>query len=195
MNKKILTIGATSAVAALLPVVGVFATTERTDTLNVTVEEGCAFAANATDSDSHSVTLAPGTAIQDIMGVKFDITCSATNSTNTWRMSAVGSNNSTDLSDGASHTIATGTTLDGSASNWAFKVSVTGDAAVQGTYGNYSAVPGTAQDVVKASTPTEPATEPASIQAMYAVGVSSSQDKGTYTGGVTYTLTNEAKSE
>ena len=49
MNKKILGIGATSAVAALLPVMGVFAATERTDTLNVTVEEGCAFAANATD--------------------------------------------------------------------------------------------------------------------------------------------------
>ena len=187
MNKKALGIGAASFALAALPVVGVFADTTRTDTLSVTIEKGCSFAATAADGVNHAVTLGQGAALQDIEGVKFNITCNGGND-GTWKMTALGESGAK-LSDGAGHEIESGSgTLDGSSSNWAFKLSVDGGAQIDGTYGNYSQIPGTATEVVKNTSST--ATDDATIQAYYGVSASSSQDAGTYTGRVTYTLTN-----
>lgn len=187
MNKKALGIGAASFALAALPVVGVFATTSRTDTLTVTIEKGCSFSSAASDGVNYTATLGQGAAIQDIQGVKFDVTCNGEND-GTWKMTALGEDGAK-MSDGAGNEItSTGSTLDGSASNWAFKMAVTGGATVEGSYGEYAQIPAEATEVVKNTGAAGNAN--ATIQAYYGVSASAGQTAGTYTGRVTYTLTN-----
>ena len=107
-------------------------------------------------------------------------------------MSAVGANNSTDLTSGANK-ITTGTTFNESSSNWAFKLIANGTAKVETGYDAYHAVPGEATKVASSGDDTTASTENGSIQAAYAVSAATTLQAGTYTGGVTYTLTNEAK--
>ena len=185
--KKILGIGAASLALAALPVVGVFAATSRTDTLSVTIEKGCSFSSAAAEGVNYTATLGQGSAIKDIEGVKFDITCNAEND-GTWKMTALGESGAK-MSDGAGNEItSTNGTLDGESSNWAFRLGVVGGAADEGTYNEYSQIPSTASEVVKSSG--SAANANATIRAYYGVSASASQTAGTYTGRVTYTLTN-----
>ena len=189
MNKKILAIGATSAVAAAMPVLGVFAATTRTDTLNVSVEKGCTFSASSSEDGAKDLTMAVKSVLTDIEGVTFNVQCSSDNESGTWKIQAAGLHGSTDLVSGENK-IATGTTLTGSGTSaWGFKVATTGAAKASGSYGDYAAVPATATDVATQSGAT--ANADATVQAYYAVSIGDTQPEGTYTGGVTYTLTNE----
>lgn len=190
MNKKILAIGATSAVAAAMPVLGVFAATTRTDTVRVTVEKGCTFTSDATDGVDRAVTIAQGGVLQDIEGVTFTILCNSENENGTWEISAVGED-SAKMQDGVGNSFAsTASELDGSTSNWQFKLTTTGDAKAEGTYSNYSQIPASSTKV--ASNVAASAQDNATISALYGVSISKEQTPGTYTGRVTYTLTNQA---
>ena len=190
MNKKILAIGATSAVAAAMPVLGVFAATTRTDTVRVTVEKGCTFTSDATDGVDRAVTIATGGVLQDIQGVTFTVLCNSDNENGTWEISAVGEDGAK-MQDSAGNSFASAASkLDGSTSNWQFKLSTTGDAKTEGTYNDYSQIPATSTKV--ATNTSTSAKDGATISALYGVSISKEQTPGTYTGRVTYTLTNQA---
>lgn len=187
MNKKALGIGAASFALAALPVVGAFAATTRTDTLSISIEKGCSFTSGAAEGVYHAVTLGQGSTLQDIQGVQFSVTCNGEND-GTWKLEAQGEDGAK-LSDGAGNEIESASgDLDGSTSNWAFKIGVNGGAQIEGSYGDYSAIPSTATTVAKNTS--EAATENATIQAYYGASASKTQVAGTYTGRVTYTLTN-----
>ena len=180
--KKLAIIGA-SAVLAALPVVGVFAadTTTVTDTVTVTIDPSCTLGVASTGA-SPSKTIANGGNDQEMAGSEFTVSCNASNG---WHITAVGAGeegHETDLIDSTkAHTISTGTTLDGSVSNWAFKASGTG---VETTYQSFAAVPSEAATIAKGASPVTANT----ISITYGAGVSATQDAGTYSGKVTYTL-------
>lgn len=189
MNKKVIFTGLGVAALAAMPLLGVYAdgAIQRTDHLTVTIDKGCTFTAEATDGVDNAVILAQGAAIQDIKGVEFNITCPSAVGDSTWELQAGGLNGSNKLSSAAG-SIDSGTSLDGSASNWAFKLETTGAVKLEETYDKYAAVPAKSTKVASGN-----GTEGnASIKALYGVSASSSQEPGTYTGGVTYTLTSTA---
>lgn len=186
MNKKIIISGITSLGLAIVPTAGVFALTEHTDTVNVTVPPSCEFTVASTGVGT-AVTIQNGQSKQDIPGSVFTISC---NDTKGWALKAVGGTSSaanTTLTGGSGPAIATGTTFDGSVSNWAMKVSGTGAAS---GFTSFAKVPSTATTVASSAA----ATSGTKITATYGVGISHTQGSGTYTGKVTYTLVHPASS-
>ena len=194
--KKLAIVGASAALAAM-PVVGVFAADGNlttTDTVQITIDSACSL--TATGEGTYSTTLTNGTASGDLGSTSINIKC---NDAGGWMVNAIGANTSTTASAGATDMapdaagktpIATGTTLDGSVSAWAMKLTAgTGDYAptiVEG-YSAYHAVPGTANTKV-ASGATTDQTAGSTFTTSYKVAVSATQQQGTYTGKVTYTL-------
>ena len=183
MNKKILGASAAATVLAAMPLLGVFAadSTTVTDTVSVNIDATCTLGVASTGA-SPSEPIVNGGNNQDMKGSEFSVTCNASNG---WHITAKGAGeegHETDLitSDKA-HTIETGTTLDGSVSNWAFKATGTG---VETTYQDFAAVPSEAKTIAKGSAPVSGN----KISITYGAGVSATQDAGTYTGKVTYTL-------
>ena len=198
MKKSIIATGAASLALAAMPVVGVFADSV-TDTVQVTINSSCTVEATSggsggsTSGRTYSKTLAngatqtwyatPGSG-QDGGGA-MTINC---NNASGWSMTAIGSS---DTTHGATITqmnpdadgktpISTGTS--GSASYWAFQVA--GNSTVS-AYRTFSAVPGTATPVASASGSSAAEV----VNTGYEVHVSTSQQAGTYTGKVTYTIT------
>ena len=194
--KKLVITGASLALAAM-PVVGVFAADGNlttTDTVQVTIDSACSL--TATGAGTYSTTLTNGTASSDLGSTSINIKC---NDAGGWMVNAIGANTSTtagatatDMApDAAGKTpIATGTTLDGSVSNWAMKLTAgTGAYAptiVEG-YDDYHAVPGAANTKVASGATTDQTTG-STFTTNYKVAVSPTQQQGTYTGKVTYTL-------
>ena len=196
--KKIAIAGASVALAAM-PIVGVFAegndgNTTTTDTVQVTILSSCSL--TATGTGTYSTTLANGGVSNDLGTTSINIKC---NDAGGWMVNAIGANESTTASAGATDMapdaagktpIATGTTLDGTVSNWAMKLT-----ASEGTYAptivtgynDYHAVPGTANTKVASGVTTDQTTG-STFTTNYKVAVSPTQQTGTYTGKVTYTL-------
>lgn len=200
--KKIAIAGASVAFAAM-PIVGVFAadgTLSQTDTVVVTVDSNCSLATSGTDvtpdASTYTAPIANGAYNTSIAGSTFTVTC---NDTGGWKLNAVGAGTATgDVTkmDASTNTdsddIATGTTLDGSVSNWAFKIAKGGDDAANITittgYTDFSAIPSGATKIAQGTSTAGKST----ITATYGVGISSTQSAGTYTGKVTYTLVHPA---
>ena len=182
-----------SASLAALPVVGALAADGYVDTITVTVEPSCSIATTGEDLDpasTYTAMLTNGESNTNIIGSTFTVTC---NDYRGWEMYAVGSGNGStvavmDASTGADDDIATGTTLDGTVSNWAFKVAGANGADIQGGYDKFSMIPTTKVKIAKGDT----VTTTAKVTATYGVGISSTQEAGTYTGKVTYSLAQPA---
>ena len=202
MKKAIIAAGA-SAVLAAMPIVGVFAadgTLSQTDIVKVTVDSACSLATSGSEvtpeASTYKATIANGGHNDDIAGSTFTITC---NDTGGWQLNAIGAGTATndvtkmDASTNVdSDDIATGTTIDGSVSNWAFKIAKGGSDASNITvttgYDNFSAVPSASTKIAQGTSTSGNST----ITATYGVGISATQSAGTYTGKVTYTLAHPA---
>ena len=193
MNKRILGAGAASAVLAAMPLLGVFAEDQSiTDTVVITVASSCTMERTAVSggSGTYNASISNGVKNESIDGSQFTIKC---NDNKGWKLSAVGASDGstkTDLvaSEGLDgHNIATGTTFSGTTSAWAFKFESTGG-TVQGSCGEFSAIPGTATVVAQAND----ATADDTVNVTYGAYISADQPAGTYTGKVTYTLSHPA---
>ncbi|MBQ3263781.1 hypothetical protein IJH06_01580 [Candidatus Saccharibacteria bacterium] len=202
MKKAIIAAGA-SAVLAAMPIVGVFAadgTLSQTDIVKVTIDSACSLATSGSEvtpeASTYTATIANGGHNENIAGSTFTITC---NDTGGWQLNAIGAGTATndvtkmDASTNVdSDDIATGTTLDGSVSNWAFKIAKGGSDASNITittgYDNFSAVPSASTKIAQGTSTSGNST----IAATYGVGISATQSAGTYTGKVTYTLAHPA---
>ena len=220
MKKSIIATGAASLALAAMPVVGVFAAPTPagtvTDTLNVNIPAGCTIVNNTgalpTDgsnpalTNEYTVTMQNGE-LREGIGAAADATTAGTTdnsidvSCNTgagagaeaaWKLTAVGAGtagHTTELYNAsATDQIVTGEATSGATSNWAFKVAK-GTAATYATgYSDaYKAVPATEADIVTGSGSMENA-----FTMTYRVYIDQTQDTGTYTGAVKYTLYNPA---
>ena len=216
MKKAIIAAGA-SAVLAAMPVVGVFADQtlagSNIDEVTFSLSPSCTMTATAaqggvaiTDDEEPANTIGytytiasitPGNASSDVTGTAMNIKC---NDTGGWALKAVGTSTATTATSMDSSTdvdaddIVTGTILDGSVSNWAFKVTATGSTGTianvgetEATYGSYAAIPASETTIVSYATPTD-MTNGVTVTPSYKVGVKSTQAAGTYTGQVTYKL-------
>lgn len=198
MKKSLIAGAGVAALAvAAVPFAGVFAADGNdttTDTVIVTIESACSL--TTTGTGEYSTTLTNGGVSNDLGPTSINIKC---NDAGGWMVNAIGANTSTTASAGATDMapdaagktpIATGTTLNGTASNWAMKLTAgAGDHAptIVTGYDEYHAVPGTANTKV-ASGATTDQTNGSTFTTNYKVAVSPTQQTGTYTGKVTYTL-------
>ena len=216
--KKLAILGASAALAAM-PVVGVFAAAtpagDLTDTLNVVIEPGCTIVnSNSTTggdgtnphlTNSYTVTMRNGELRTDIGGSAdqtsattadnvISVSCNSSANTNGetgWKFTAVGAgteSHTTELYNAnATDQIVTGTATSGATSNWAFKVAKTAGTYATGYSNAYAAVPSSEADIV-----TGAGTAADAFTITYQVYVDQTQDSGTYTGAVKYTLYNPA---
>lgn len=199
MKKSLIAAGVASLAVAAMPIAGIFAadgTLSQTDTVKVTVDSNCSLATSNTGGADYAATITNGSYNDAITGSTFTITC---NDTGGWKLNAIGAGTATgdvtkmDASTNVdSDDIATGTTLDGSVSNWAFKVAKGGDDVANITitegYTNFSAVPSSATKIAQGTSTAGKST----VAATYGVGISSTQSAGNYTGKMTYTLVHPA---
>lgn len=184
------TVGLTIAGLVILPRVGTNADSSSTDSIDITVEAGCTFIARPDDQTLRAVTIGQGAVVKDIEGVIFDITCNGRDFEGTWKLSAAGESQAK-MTDGAGHEISSlASELSGEQSNWQMKMNVRGAAVVKEDFLDYAQVPTESTEV--ASNSGDLASGDAVIQAYYGVSAQASQEAGSYTGKVTYTLTNSA---
>ena len=216
MKKSIIATGAASLALAAMPVVGVFAATSNiTDEIEITIAKECAIKTTATDpsqgigdgtatNQKFTATMqngelkvlggSAGTGASGTASSVIDVVCndSATSGDATsWKLTAVGGDGttaSTVLDAAASGTdIVTGTATSGTTSNWAMKVEGAAGLDIQGGFDSFRAVPGTAAVVATGN-----GTKSGAFTASYQVYIGTNQEADTYTGHVTYTLTNPA---
>lgn len=221
MKKSIIATGAASLALAAMPIAGVFAAAtpagDITDTLNVNIPAGCTIVNNNSTTggdgsnphlaNSYTVEMQNGELRTGIGGSAGDATGSTTPdnsidvSCNTgagagaeagWKLTAVGAGtagHTTELyNENATDQIVTGTAVSGATSNWAFKVATASGASYATGYSNaYAAVPSAEADIVTGSGSLADA-----FTITYQVYVDQTQDTGTYTGAVKYTLYNPA---
>ena len=219
MKKSIIATGAASLALAAMPVVGVFAadpaTSSITDEIEITIAKECAIKTTATDpsqgigdgtttNQKFTATMqngelkvlggSAGTGASGTASSVIDVVCndSATSGDATsWKLTAVGGNGttaSTVLDAAASGTdIVTGTATSGTTSNWAMKVEGASGLTIQNGFSAFRAVPGTAEVVTTGN-----GTKSGAFTASYQVYIGTNQAADTYTGHVTYTLTNPA---
>ena len=201
MKKSILAVAGLAAVAGVVgPVAGAFAAdgnTTFTDTVKVTVDSACSLTATAgTQTDgAYTATIANG-GNSELGSTSVKILC---NDKAGWMVKAVGSNSSTTASAGVTDMapdeanktpIATSVTFSGATSAWAMKLTAgTGTYApvIADGFDEYHAVPATATKVIYGSTTDQ--TDGSTFTTTYKVYISPTQQAGTYTGAVTYTLT------
>ena len=190
-----------------------------TDTLNVNIPAGCTIV-NGTDAlptdgsnpaltNSYTVEMQNGEVKTGIGGTsdqtsgttahnQISVTCntgSGAGSEADWKLSVQGAGtagHTTELYNAdATDQIVAGTETSGSASNWAFQVSKAASAAYTQAYnegnGGYMAVPSANTDIITGSGSVSNA-----FTITYQVYVDQTQDTGTYTGAVLYTLYNPA---
>ena len=193
---------------AAMPILGVFAATSSvTDVFTVTLDEGCTLLSSTTDvenaatttTNTYTATMSNGQLKSDIGDTGsatagsnvLSINCNTTDaSKNTWQLTAVGAGAGATVdvmkpaTTAASNAIATGTATEGSTSNWAVKVTGTG-VDIQNGFSSFRAVPTTATEVAAGS-----GTKTGAFKMVYQVYISPTQAADTYTGKVTYTLTN-----
>ncbi len=167
----------------------------QTDTVVVTVDSSCSLASSGSGlspASAYSVNLANGEFDDDIEGSTFTITC---NDTGGWKLTAVGYTNEVegttymDASTNVSEDdIQTGTTLDGTVSDWAVQFDKGGTDAshtnVLYGYNTFAVIPDSTTVVATGSSTAGNAT----VTATYGIGISPTQSAGTYTGKVLYTL-------
>lgn len=219
MKKSIIATGAASLALAAMPVVGVFAATSTvTDEINITIAKECAITTNTTDpSDGNqgigdgthtdrtfSATMQNGelkvlggsgnTGAEDSATSLINVVCNdpATEGTATsWQLTAIGGDGttaSTVLDAAASGAdILTGTATSGATSNWAMKIEGADGLTIQNGFSAFRAVPGEATVVTTGN-----GTKSAAFTPSYQVYIGTNQQADTYTGHVTYTLTNPA---
>lgn len=209
MKKSIIAAGAVSAVVAAMPIIGVFAgTSSVTDQIEVTVPDSCTLLSDTTDVEggatttvnTYTATMANGEVRSDIGGVDEEtgiddanvltVSCNTTDPTkNTWKLTAVGGDGididtNMNPSVDTNTPIATGTATEGDDSQWAMKV-VGNGVTIQNNFNNWHVVPGVATEVANSS-----GTITDAFTMTYQVYISPTQESDTYTGYVTYTLTN-----
>ena len=163
---------------------------------SVGVSGSCKFT-NESTTFSYSKTVLPGNVANTESDTKtsFDVWC---NDSTEFYVYAIGScpnaSSPSTAVDGetalysSEGTIATGTNTTGN-SSWAFKVTSAsgGSAEIATGYDSYSAVPSSSTPIVTFTGSSSAAVE-GSIRTDYQIYVSSSQETGTYTGGVKYTI-------
>lgn len=192
MKKPILAFGAICVVVvaamAGIPNANTKAESSVSDEIEITIEPGCTFIAEPDDATQRSVTLGQGSVVKDIDGVTFNVTCNGRDFDGTWTVTAQGGNEAK-MSDGAGNEFAsTDGELNGESSNWAMKMNVTGAAQVTESYLDYTKVP--TEEAIVAKNTGDKASNNATIQAQYGVSAQADQVGGSYTGQVTYTLSN-----
>ena len=220
MKKSLIATGVASLALAAMSVVGVFAAPSEagtiTDTLNVNIPAGCTIVngnsttggdgSNPELENSYTVEMQNGEFRDNIGGSSdqtsgttadnvIDVSCNTSDNTGGetgWKLTAVGAGTAgheTELYQaGATDQIVTGTATSGATSNWAFKVAKAASASYATGYSNaYAAVPADETDIVTGS-----GTVADAFTITYQVYVDQTQDSGTYTGAVEYTLYNPA---
>lgn len=208
MKKTTIAMGAASLVFAAMPVVGAFAAgSSVTDVVQVTLSEGCTLLSSTTDvenaatsvTNTYTATMSNGQLKSDIGSTGattagsnvLSINCNTTDTTkNSWQLTAIGAGEGTTVdvmkpaATAASNAIASGTATEGNTSNWAMKVTGNG-VTIQNGFDSFHAVPTTATEVATGS-----GTKTSAFTMLYQVYISPTQAADTYTGKVTYTLTN-----
>ena len=186
--KKLAIAGASMALAAM-PLVGTFA--DVTDTVQITIDPSCGVYSDTESTpgtgQNFTATMVNGATHEwapDGTGGELYVTC---NSASGWNITAQGFGGSTagntNMVPSASGTaIATGTTLDGTVSDWAFMVADGNTGAVIST-NDYTAVPA---DATRVAYKSGTAVSEGLIYTGYKVGVSPTQQADTYTGKVKY---------
>ena len=193
--KKVLIAGAGVATLAMaaMPFLGVSA--DVIDTVQITISSSCGvnsdtestpgtgqtFTANMVNGDTHEWEA-------DGDGGELYVTC---NDASGWNVTAQGFSNNTAgtttmVPTGSGTAIPTGTTLNGTVSDWAFMVADGDtDATIVSAYASYAQVPSAATRVAyKSGT----AVSEGLIYTGYKVGVSPTQQADTYTGMVKYVV-------
>lgn len=222
MKKSIIATGAASLALAAMPVVGVFAEPTPagtvTDTINVNIPAACTIVNNnsTTGGDGSAPVLENGYTVTmhngqfktnigangaDATGTttpdgSIDVSCNSTDGANPaigWKLTAIGdgtAGHTTELYNAnATDQIVTGTAVNGATSNWAMKVAIPGSGVnyASGWNADYKAVPSAETDVATGTGSVSNA-----FTMTYQVYVDQTQDAGTYTGAVKYTLYNPA---
>lgn len=220
MKKSLIAAGAASLALAAMPVVGVLAAATPAgtlkDTLNVNIPAGCTIVNNNSTTggdgsnpaltNSYTVEMQNGELKSNIGGSanqttsttadnSIDVSCNTSSNVSGetgWKLTAVGdgtAGHETELYQAnATDQIVTGTATSGANSNWAFKVAKAASASYATGYSDaYAAVPASEADIVTGS-----GTLADAFTITYQVYVDQTQDSGTYTGAVLYTLYNPA---
>ena len=209
MKKSIIAAGAASLALAAMPIVGVFAgTSSVTDEIEVTIPDACTLLSETTETESgatvtsnkYTATMANGEVKSDIGGKDantdtedanvLSVSCNTSDSTkNSWKLTVVGGNGTTadttmKPSVSTNSAIATGTATSGANSQWAMKITGNG-VTLKNNFGSWHEIPGTATEIASGSGSVTDA-----FTMTYQVYISPTQASDTYTGKVTYTLTN-----
>ena len=155
---------------------------------SVNVAVACTLSGSTT---THAVTINNSAYNNNITGTTLHTIC---NGSGNYNIYAVGYTNETEgnntLYSSTSGTIPTGTTLDGSTSNWAMKLanSTGNTATIENSYDTFQIVPSTSTLVASYEASTASQTTDSTLQTMYGVSVGPNQPAGTYTGAVKYTM-------
>ena len=168
--KKLLLVGAASAVGAAVPIISSFATTAPgiQDNLTIMLSDTCEFARSMGEGD-YSASINPGGYSANFASSTFTVTC---NTPDVYTVTAQYSDLLNEEDDAISYSIYDPT---GAESAWTAKLGENIGTAVNVTNG---------EPIMQASV----ADGGASATVRYSVGASSSQAAGTYTGKATYTL-------
>lgn len=220
MKKSIIATGAASLALAAMPVVGVFAEPKPagtvTDTINVNIPAACTIVnKNSTTggdgsapalTNSYTVEMHNGQFMDNIGAANqtsgttadnsIDVSCNSTDGDDPaigWKLTAIGAGTAEHITElynaNATDQIVTGTAVNGETSNWAMKVAIpaSGVNYASGWNANYKAVPDRETDIA-----TGTGSISSAFTMTYQVYVDQTQDSGTYTGAVKYTLYNPA---
>ena len=190
MKKTVIATGAVAAALAAMPALGAFA--DVTDTVILTINGSCTIGqTQGSPVQGGGVEVKEENAVNNQLytwdadgsqGGTLKVTC---NDASGWNVKAVGSSTGSPVTSmsttGSGTPIVTGTAESGATSNWMFKVAGTG---VVSPYNAWASVPGTATKVASG----EAAISEGTFYTGYQVWVSATQEAGTYTGKVTYTV-------
>ena len=190
--KKSLIAGAGVAALALaaVPFAGAFAANSITDTVIISIQTACNVGSTSSSTGSGTTfgpeEVANGATKTWTAGTDGGTIVVSCNDASGWNIKAVGSGD--DAQDktvmNASSTgtdIATGTATSGATSNWAFQVTGTNSVS---SFNSFSDVPSSATKVAGNSA----AVSEGTLNTGYRVYVSATQQADTYTGKVTYTV-------
>lgn len=153
----------------------------------VKIAESCTISANG---NRHVATLTPGTFQAIGENTTFDVFC---NDKEGYVIYAVGisgdKEGTTDMIGAEGYTIPTGTSQEGQAANWSFKLSNPSEGTeIQPGFDNYSVIPARKTAVIKRTAYTQETAGVDHFNATYGVYVSATTPADTYEGKVLYTL-------
>lgn len=191
-------------VACVVPFIfshSVYAANPETDQVNITVPASCTL--DGTGMDSHTANIQNRNYETEIGSTTLTAYC---NDVGGFSIYAIGYSNeeygnTSMIGVNTEELIPTGTTLDGSVSNWAMKLETNNEAtypiALQNGYNAYKAVPSTYTLVAKRESSTDTGTSAIGsvLTSTYAISVSASQVADTYVGKVRYTLVHPYNTE